>query len=693
MSRTFAIAMILALPGLAEAGETARGTLQAVTVAKGPAVDGTLKDPAWQKCPPLVLGDCTTEKGGAEATTARMLFSPTHLYVAWQCAQADTGKLRRAVTERDGDVWKDDCVELFVAGDIREGFRHFIVNANGVLADATFTRPKQENYGWNSSAVVRATVQDNTRWTVTLSVPLTELGAYVGEKQTWVANLNRTNPGPNPSRPIAEWSWAILGSSDYHQIADFGRITGVSVPKRADGVTRTATPPPPPPSYNKGGKAGSVVVYHRFGDVEIADAGKGPAKAFDVKIRNANALKLAFLARGTGGITSIPLNMYDRRASDNTTAKGYRRLPGEQWLPVIYFCDRFRYNARVQSTIARATEFSNIRFHGRATPGGKGKLSLRDFVVYRGEDATPPPAPQGLQAASEKRGVCLTWQRVKDNTGVALYAISRAHATGPFTKIAESALPEHIDKPPAGTCRYRVLAVDFQDNLGAWSAPVTVKNPLAHPRPAATSAEKARASCAVKLRAVHAAGVGKVRKGVVLMFGDSLTYATSYRTAAEGAFGRYRVEAKGYPGQRTSFGKGRIDQDLAGANPQFCCILLGTNNSKSDQAIKAAMGDILAMVRSCHKRGTVAIVGTIPPRGFKDPDSKPEARYNAALIKTCRANRIPLCHLFEGFQAYGDRRKLLAGDGVHWAGEGFPLTGKLWKQAIDQVNFVLLDRP
>ena len=178
-----------------------------------------------------------------------------------------------------------------------------------------------------------------------------------------------------------------------------------------------------------------------------------------------------------------------------------------------------------------------------------------------------------------------------------------------------------------------------------------------------------------------------------MAMGDSLTYATNYRTAMAAALGRYRVEAKGYPGQRTSFGRGRIGGDLAEINPEFCLILLGTNNSKNDPSIAAAMDDLLAMVASCEKRGTVAAVATIPPRGFSDPASKPEARYNQALIKTCRANRIPVAYLFELFQGQPDRRKLLAGDGVHWIGDGFPLTGVAWKKVMDQVSFALMDRP
>lgn len=93
-----------------------RGRMRAVIVEAGPAVDGTLKSPVWAKCPPLTLGECTGEGPGRFKTTARVLFDATQLYVAWRCAEPDTDSLAQGVTKRDGDVWQDDCVELFVTG-------------------------------------------------------------------------------------------------------------------------------------------------------------------------------------------------------------------------------------------------------------------------------------------------------------------------------------------------------------------------------------------------------------------------------------------------------------------------------------------------------------------------------------------------------------------------------------------------
>jgi hypothetical protein len=219
-----------------------RGTVGAVIVRQGPEIDGTLESPAWRKCPPLVLGNVMSEEVGELRTTGRVLFDDTHLYVAWECAEPDTSILTAEVTDRDGTVWNDDYVDLFVTGDPRVGSYHFLVNSIGTLLDAhTPPGEDREDTSWNSTAVVKTSVEKDKRWIVTLSVPLKEIGAYVGEGQTWPINLNRTRP--LGSNQWLESSWSSKGRSRYRDPAGWGRIEDVRIRRRPGGVTRTAEPP------------------------------------------------------------------------------------------------------------------------------------------------------------------------------------------------------------------------------------------------------------------------------------------------------------------------------------------------------------------------------------------------------------------------------------------------------------------
>ena len=84
-------------------------------------------------------------------------------------------------------------------------------------------------------------------------------------------------------------------------------------------------------------------------------------------------------------------------------------------------------------------------------------------------------------------------------------------------------------------------------------------------------------------------------------------------------------------------------------------------------------------------------MGTIPPRGFKDPESKPEAVFNKMLVEAARADKIPVAYVFEEIQKSGDRRKFIWRDGVHWTPKGMEVAARAWAKAMRQVEFVLRD--
>ena len=231
MKPTAVVTWILASCVLARGAapvEAQRGRVSATIVEKGPPIDGTLASPVWRRCPPLELGECTSERPGPLKTTARVLFDAARLYVAFECAEPDTAGLRQDVTERDGRVWQEDCVEVFVTGDPRQGYFHFAVNPRGALMDARTRGRARDDTSWNSSAVVKVTVNKNKSWIVTMSVPLAELGAKPGEDQTWLLNLNRTRPLGGSQ--WAESSWSRNGRSDYHDSTGWGKLTRVNVP-------------------------------------------------------------------------------------------------------------------------------------------------------------------------------------------------------------------------------------------------------------------------------------------------------------------------------------------------------------------------------------------------------------------------------------------------------------------------------
>jgi hypothetical protein len=669
------------------------------------------------------MGDVIGPEKAKFASTARILIGDTHFYIGFECQEPNTADLK-ANARPDGEVWADDCVELFISADPDIGYKHIGLNPKGTIFDQSCSFKGENEVTWNTSASIKTNIEKNKRWTATLAIPLKELDAYVGTGLDWRLNLTRCRP-ERGGVPYKEYSWAILPSTKFHQPAAFGRLTGVTISRHKSGVTRQREQPVKSNQVvDYGKKSGDVTVYYKFdfdhdnggfrwsdnmgpaiGDgITIAKtlrlARKKPGGGFGVSlpvnIPGATNLRIAYHGRASG-MPYAGLNASDRISKDNTTSNAYRWLSGREWSPIVYYLDTFRYNSKqIGTRVSPDTFYTEIRFHGEEKNSKDTWMELDNFVLYRGNDRTPPARVMGVKGQAEPGETFLWWTPATDNAAVMLYVISRSIDGGPFEKVAESYEPIYRDRfLLPSTYQYRVLACDFEENLGDWSAPaiVKIKKGGGRQQPIGSVEINDRENYRQRVLEIAARAKDKLNRNLVMCYGDSLTGATGYPIEVQGALGTKEVVGFGYASQRTSFGKANAAANFSKAgNLYIALILFGTNNSKSPQAIESAMKDLEAIVNTAADRGIIPILGTIPPRGFKDPESRPEAAYNKALIETCARLRIPCGHLFEEYQRHPDRKMLIAGDGVHNTREGMRTSARVWKRVVDQVNFVLRDR-
>jgi len=417
-----------------------------------------------------------------------------------------------------------------------------------------------------------------------------------------------------------------------------------------------------------------------------------------VDIEGSEGLKMAFLAKGEG-FDRATLNVYDEAQDDNTTPYAYRWLPDGRWTPVLYRLDRFRYNSRRTGFVRPDARYSELRFYGPEPKGRPVALTLDNFVIYRGEDRSPPGVVSGLRAKATEQGVFLHWAPAPDNVAPMLYVVSRAGSDGTFRKIAETFETRFLDtSAPRGPVRYRVLACDFQNNLGPWSEPVAVVSVSEGRARSLTPVERDRLAYAEQVRAVHERGKGSVRRGHVCLYGDSLTGPTVYRQMVEGALGIYTVGAKGFAGMRTGWGrKNALKKALEPENPEFVLVMFGTNDvrgkRRAPETYRKWVDALVDIVRQAEARGTVAVLGTIPPRGFDDPASRPEAEFNRMLVARARELGVPVAYVFDEIQSSGDRRRFIYKDGVHWTVGGMEAAARAWARTMRQIEFALRDRP
>ncbi len=133
------------------------------------------------------------------------------LFVAVTCGgQAKPTAQQRA---HDGDVWADDCVELFLQPPGSEAYYHFGVNAVGSLMESRCA--PSEQVGWNCAWEARTGLTAEG-WTVEAAIPLAALGGRA--EGFWRMNFGREEADAKTAT-----CWNPTGGG-FHVPAGFGEV-------------------------------------------------------------------------------------------------------------------------------------------------------------------------------------------------------------------------------------------------------------------------------------------------------------------------------------------------------------------------------------------------------------------------------------------------------------------------------------
>ena len=199
----------------------------AVRTSTPVTVDGRLDEPQWMKAG--VAADFVLYGGrdyATEKTEARTLWDDSNFYIGIRCFDSSIGKLRATVTEREGRVFMDDCVEIFLLppdnpvlaqAPVRERYFHVCVNALGTRYDEIGYEAPQR---WNGKWLARTSVQQN-RWELEIAIPWSDLKTQPVDGSVWDINFNRGLPARGAVREYSGWSITFAG---FHDPAHFGKL-------------------------------------------------------------------------------------------------------------------------------------------------------------------------------------------------------------------------------------------------------------------------------------------------------------------------------------------------------------------------------------------------------------------------------------------------------------------------------------
>lgn len=208
----------------------ARRTLSAVRLRTSPRVDGLLDDDCWRRVPPAGgFTKLNRDEPATQPTEVRVGYDEQNLYLAVTAHESQIGELKAAETLRDGKVYADDCVELFLAPrDDSQRYFQFVVNSRGTQFDSAYTAGgARGDLGWNAAWQAGTSVEDD-RWTAELAIPFAVLGLGDGTTHEWGFNLTRERYAGGGTELS---SWAPL-QGGFHQPARFGRLTALELDLR-----------------------------------------------------------------------------------------------------------------------------------------------------------------------------------------------------------------------------------------------------------------------------------------------------------------------------------------------------------------------------------------------------------------------------------------------------------------------------
>lgn len=187
-------------------------------------VDGKLNEKEWQKA--AVIDNFSLlskpEHPSQQRSTVKLWSDGKKLYVAFICIK-DTMNLKADVKQNDGNIWKDDCVEIFLApAASAERYYHFAVNSAGTRYDSLmtgngFVRHPEWNGDWQAAVSL-----EKDRYTTEIAIPFRNFPEAA--PAPWRIAFAREN-----HHPAELTCWPPNPGGSFHQTSTFANLNGVTV--------------------------------------------------------------------------------------------------------------------------------------------------------------------------------------------------------------------------------------------------------------------------------------------------------------------------------------------------------------------------------------------------------------------------------------------------------------------------------
>ncbi len=170
-------------------------------VETAPVIDGRLDDACWRHLPSAGPFVDKNSKPVAPQTLLRFGYDKQNLYMAARIEEPEMDKVKATVTERDGGVWKDDDLEIFLGTRGKASpFMVFRINSLGTLEETSMDADAK---GFNVPWKGRAT-REKDAWTIEIAIPFSSLNSEPPTPgAVWRGNIGRNRAH---AKGISSWS-------------------------------------------------------------------------------------------------------------------------------------------------------------------------------------------------------------------------------------------------------------------------------------------------------------------------------------------------------------------------------------------------------------------------------------------------------------------------------------------------------
>ena len=130
------------------------------------------------------------------------------------CREPRMERISAKAEKRDeAQVWKDDCVELFIQPKGSADYIHVAVNPLGTIYDE-----RGGDNSWNGDGIAASAIREADRWTATVVLPFAGFGVAPANGDEWRVNVCRSR-----AAAFERCSWSPVGGG-FHNPSAFGIV-------------------------------------------------------------------------------------------------------------------------------------------------------------------------------------------------------------------------------------------------------------------------------------------------------------------------------------------------------------------------------------------------------------------------------------------------------------------------------------